>query len=317
MSDSDDSGPLSQQVKKRRKSYRPATGADRDSVSVDVGADTNHSPAPVFSNREELAAMIAELRTNIIAKMRETQHQASSTDPESDRLQCALSKQEAECRDLQARLASKREELELTKLKLISLGSRHESSREATSRKERMLAQALVQIQELEKLAQELPARLQKTAFESKDSSIMVMLGSFYRDILQKYSGTGGTELPDATRSSPSIPQELDEDTKEKLGSVLHGLRTHEYYQTFACPVTEDVAPGYFEFIKNPMDLSTLRRKLESDKYSSLSGFIADATLMFNNCHTYNVNSRAYRSAANSFEKQMRLLMERRGLGWN
>jgi histone acetyltransferase len=80
--------------------------------------------------------------------------------------------------------------------------------------------------------------------------------------------------------------------------------------------VTEDVTPGYFEVIKHPMDLSTMRGRLESHRYKSLSDFVADATLMFDNCRTYNVRVRSYIRAADAFEEQMQLLMVRRELEW-
>lgn len=44
----------------------------------------------------------------------------------------------------------------------------------------------------------------------------------------------------------------------------------------------------YPEIIKNPMDLGTIRDKLESGKYSSINAFENDMRLVFTNCMTYN-----------------------------
>jgi Bromodomain len=40
--------------------------------------------------------------------------------------------------------------------------------------------------------------------------------------------------------------------------------------------------------IKHPMDLSTVKKKLKSSKYSSVSEVTADLMLIWDNCRTYN-----------------------------
>ena len=46
--------------------------------------------------------------------------------------------------------------------------------------------------------------------------------------------------------------------------------------------------PHYTEVIKEPMDLSTMRRKVDVGEYETLAEFEADMRLMFNNCYTFN-----------------------------
>ncbi|KAJ3063718.1 hypothetical protein HDU98_000489 [Podochytrium sp. JEL0797] len=46
--------------------------------------------------------------------------------------------------------------------------------------------------------------------------------------------------------------------------------------------------PQYFTFIKHPMDLSTIQRKLETHVYKTAAGFMADVQLMFDNCFAFN-----------------------------
>lgn len=50
--------------------------------------------------------------------------------------------------------------------------------------------------------------------------------------------------------------------------------------------VTEDIAPGYFSIISQPMDLSTIQSKLF--KYRSVTDFDKDVQLMFENAQAYN-----------------------------
>ena len=54
--------------------------------------------------------------------------------------------------------------------------------------------------------------------------------------------------------------------------------------------------PDYFEIIKTPMDMSTIRRKLEVGTYTNPWEFINDVFMMFENAWVYNrKTSRVYR----------------------
>ena len=44
----------------------------------------------------------------------------------------------------------------------------------------------------------------------------------------------------------------------------------------------------YPSVIKSPMDLSTLKKNLLKGKYQELDAFLADMTLIWTNCRTYN-----------------------------
>lgn len=46
--------------------------------------------------------------------------------------------------------------------------------------------------------------------------------------------------------------------------------------------------PDYFDVIKNPMDLGTIKRKLMNNAYKSGEDFIDDLDLVFRNCRIYN-----------------------------
>lgn len=72
--------------------------------------------------------------------------------------------------------------------------------------------------------------------------------------------------------------------------SLLKKLMSQEYAWVFNTPV--DVVklniPDYFDIIKNPMDLGTIKSKLNSGKYSNPLDFLADVRLTFTNAKTYN-----------------------------
>ena len=62
------------------------------------------------------------------------------------------------------------------------------------------------------------------------------------------------------------------------------------YNIAFLQPVDPDALgiPQYRDIIKNPMDLSTIRRKLDMGQYKDGDEFEFDIRLMFNNCYTFN-----------------------------
>ena len=53
----------------------------------------------------------------------------------------------------------------------------------------------------------------------------------------------------------------------------------------------KDNAPGYFNIVKQPMDLGTVRSKLQESRYSSFDAFASDVKLVFTNCQLYNEDS--------------------------
>uniref|UniRef100_A0A5B6ZVQ1 Putative transcription factor GTE10 n=1 Tax=Davidia involucrata TaxID=16924 RepID=A0A5B6ZVQ1_DAVIN len=73
--------------------------------------------------------------------------------------------------------------------------------------------------------------------------------------------------------------------------TLLNRLMAHQFGWVFNTPV--DVVklniPDYFNVIKHPMDLGTVKSKLLSGEYFSPTGFAADVRLTFSNAMTYNL----------------------------
>ncbi|KAG6683893.1 hypothetical protein I3842_12G035200 [Carya illinoinensis] len=76
----------------------------------------------------------------------------------------------------------------------------------------------------------------------------------------------------------------------EKCKFLLQGVMLHKYASIFNEPV--DVVkwniPDYFTVIKHPMDLGTVKRRIDSGEYSSPLVFASDVRLTFSNALTYN-----------------------------
>nr|XP_020449120.1 bromodomain-containing protein 1-like isoform X1 [Monopterus albus] len=72
------------------------------------------------------------------------------------------------------------------------------------------------------------------------------------------------------------------------LRAVLSQLQEKDQYNIFAQPVSIKEVPDYLDHIKNPMDFSTMRKRIDAHSYRSLEEFEADFNLIISNCMTYN-----------------------------
>ncbi|QLL30270.1 hypothetical protein HG536_0A00870 [Torulaspora globosa] len=87
------------------------------------------------------------------------------------------------------------------------------------------------------------------------------------------------------------------------MQNILTELQNHAAAWPFLQPVNKEEVPDYYEFIKEPMDLSTMEVKLENNRYEKMENFIYDARLIFNNCRLYNGENTSYFKYANRLEK--------------
>nr|XP_045721156.1 transcription intermediary factor 1-alpha [Mirounga angustirostris] len=76
---------------------------------------------------------------------------------------------------------------------------------------------------------------------------------------------------------------------KRKCERLLLFLYCHEMSLAFQDPVPLTV-PDYYRIIKNPMDLSTIKKRLQEDysMYTKPEDFVADFRLIFQNCAEFN-----------------------------
>ncbi|ELT88840.1 hypothetical protein CAPTEDRAFT_99170, partial [Capitella teleta] len=66
----------------------------------------------------------------------------------------------------------------------------------------------------------------------------------------------------------------------------------------FAFPVTDNIAPMYSRIISSPMDLSTMRTKIDAGEYETFPDYRADFKLMCENAMTYNLPDTVYYKGA-------------------
>ncbi|XP_076366314.1 bromodomain adjacent to zinc finger domain protein 2B-like isoform X2 [Tachypleus tridentatus] len=78
---------------------------------------------------------------------------------------------------------------------------------------------------------------------------------------------------------------------KEELAvamTILEELEKHEYSWPFLFPVNTKHFSTYKKVIKKPMDLSTIRNKLEGRIYKTKESFVDDVQTIFDNCKAFN-----------------------------
>ncbi|KAH6615630.1 hypothetical protein B0J18DRAFT_285528 [Chaetomium sp. MPI-SDFR-AT-0129] len=79
------------------------------------------------------------------------------------------------------------------------------------------------------------------------------------------------------------------EELYEALEKVLSELKAHTEYSTpFLNRVNKRDAPDYYNFIKQPMDLGTMTKKLKGLQFKSKADFVYDLNLIWDNCLRYN-----------------------------
>ncbi len=104
--------------------------------------------------------------------------------------------------------------------------------------------------------------------------------------------------------------------SKDLCAAALNDLSRLPNYKAFSEPV-DPVAhkcPDYASVIQQPMDLGTVRAKLNAEKYATVEDFASDVRLTFSNSMKYNPPVHSLHSAArtlsNHFERSMKKLFK-------
>ncbi|XP_034542036.1 bromodomain-containing protein 1-like isoform X3 [Notolabrus celidotus] len=82
------------------------------------------------------------------------------------------------------------------------------------------------------------------------------------------------------------------------LRAVLQQLQEKDQYSIFTQPVNIKEVPDYLDHIRNPMDFSTMRQRIDAHEYRSLEDFEGDFNLMISNCMSYNAKDTFFYKAA-------------------
>ena len=103
----------------------------------------------------------------------------------------------------------------------------------------------------------------------------------------------------------------LMEEYKFKFLKILNNLKSDENFKSlFYSPVTEEIAPKYFEKIEEPMDFLTIEKRLIRflDYYKVPELFALDILKISNNCKKYNGENSPLYKTANDLTRRFRYL---------
>uniref|UniRef100_A0A671YL72 Bromodomain containing 1b n=2 Tax=Sparus aurata TaxID=8175 RepID=A0A671YL72_SPAAU len=95
------------------------------------------------------------------------------------------------------------------------------------------------------------------------------------------------------------------------LRAVLSQLQEKDQYSIFAQPVNIKEVPDYLDHIKNPMDFSTMRKRIDLHSYRSLEDFEDDFNLIISNCMSYNSKESFFHKAAQRMQDHGGVILRR------
>jgi histone acetyltransferase len=130
------------------------------------------------------------------------------------------------------------------------------------------------------------------------------------KGIARKPKDESGSPSPPRQRPISSrlqVPTSIEAMVHDLLESALSNGSSWPFRE----PVDVSLAPDYYEVIKTPMDIATMKVKNAAGDYRSLGELRNDFRLMFDNCLFYNGEDSIYAQAADVLEKAVMVRMDR------
>lgn len=106
---------------------------------------------------------------------------------------------------------------------------------------------------------------------------------------------------PDMERIASLRHHQNKDPVHQMMESLIKDMQANSHAWPFMSPVTG--VEGYYETIKEPMDLKTLSENFALGVYSTLEAFTNDVNRIFNNCRIFNEAGSRYVRMADSLEK--------------
>jgi histone acetyltransferase len=125
--------------------------------------------------------------------------------------------------------------------------------------------------------------------------------------------GMAKSESGDSPPRQRPVPSRLQVPTsiEAMVSDVIETALSHGSSWPFKEPVDVELAPDYYQVVRNPIDLSTMKTKNANGQYKSLKELKEDFKLMFENCVFYNGDDSVYTQAANVLDKAIMQRIER------
>jgi len=132
------------------------------------------------------------------------------------------------------------------------------------------------------------PPTVQQHSSASSQQTVSPMIIQSTAPSSNKYANlTVATDYNDEESDSDSDDPDKSLDDCDR---ILKVIEKHQYAWPFLHPVDPITLniPDYFDVVKHPMDLGTVRKNMREKKYRSSKEFASDVRLVFKNCVTYN-----------------------------
>jgi len=109
-----------------------------------------------------------------------------------------------------------------------------------------------------------------------------------------------GSSIAGPSSSYPNSPASISQSSdieadekahrawKKSIMLVWRNASHHRYANLFTHPVTDEIAPGYSVVIKRPMDLKSIKSRVDNGQIMTTAEFQRDMMLMFTNAIMYN-----------------------------
>jgi histone acetyltransferase len=105
--------------------------------------------------------------------------------------------------------------------------------------------------------------------------------------------------------------EEEEKDAKSAcFNFIIESMLNNSAAWPFKEPVGIDLAPDYYEIIKDPIDLKTMRDKVRRGGYADVGEFLSDIERMFLNARTYNKKDTVYYKMADKLEDSVRAFLD-------
>lgn len=98
------------------------------------------------------------------------------------------------------------------------------------------------------------------------------------------------------------------------LEDLVKGLIKHKDGWPFDRPITKADAPDYHLCVRNPMDLGTVKSRLNDMQYTSNQEVVNDIRLVFSNCYSYNMEDTEEYGCAVRLEKYFDSQLKAQGI---
>ncbi|GBC08089.1 hypothetical protein RclHR1_00790039 [Rhizophagus clarus] len=163
----------------------------------------------------------------------------------------------------------------------------------------------------------DLPEESEEDKYDSKEKAISTPQAEFKEPLTPGIGlvpttpiaavATSPSNAPPSTPGDPAIPPtptpqydtaptpsgETSDDKKLKtwqklVNMILHEINNHRFASVFQNPIREQDAPGYYDIVKQPMDLKSLKRRLREGTIHDTDSFHRDLMLMFMNASVFN-----------------------------